>query len=256
MGIGRLVRRVVSSALDRLGYELQRKPVADASVGFNRRYLVRICQPETVIDVGVGYGTYPLYEAFPRAKIILVEPLRDYAAAMEKISRTYDCDIVYKAAGDKAGMQEIQVYANDLQKSSLTNRTALTSSGDEMQVRVIEVVTLDSIFAGAGWRQPILLKVDAEGHELKALQGAEALLAVTEVVIAEVSIAKRFEGSYEFEDMIAFMREHGFAVYSILKVTHVKGEIRPRFADVVFSRVGRAPPPASSGSSSGGQAAT
>lgn len=236
-GIGRLIKRFVRSGLDIFGYELHRKHITDASVGFNRSYLARICQPKTVIDVGVGYGTHPLYEAFPEAKIILVEPLRDYARAIEKISRKYDCDIFYVAAGDEPGVQEMNIDVDDLQKSSLTDRTALTHSGDQMEVRTIEVATLDSIFEQSpGWEQPILLKVDTEGYELKALQGADALLEVTEVVIAEVSIAKRFEGSYKFEDFIAFMQGRGFEVYAILKVIHAKGEIRPRFADVVFRR--------------------
>jgi len=55
-------------------------------------------------------------------------------------------------------------------------------------------------------------------------------------VIIEVSIAKRFDEGYEFEDIISFMKESGFFLFSFLKLTHRMGELRPRFADIVFKQ--------------------
>jgi hypothetical protein len=81
-----------------------------------------------------------------------------------------------------------------------------------------------------------VLKIDTEGHELKALQGARSLLQMTEFVIIEVSIAERFDEGYEFEDIILFMKENGFFLFSFLKFMHRMGELRPRFADVAFKR--------------------
>ena len=71
---------------------------------------------------------------------------------------------------------------------------------------------------------------------MKALQGSQALLRVTEIVIAEVSIAKRFEESYEFEDIVLFMKENGFYLLTFLNIVHRSGELRPRFADIVFKK--------------------
>lgn len=70
-----MIKRLARTILGKLGYEVHRKPGPDSFVGFNPSYLARICQPKTVFDVGIGYGTYPLYEAFPNAKFVLVEPL-------------------------------------------------------------------------------------------------------------------------------------------------------------------------------------
>jgi hypothetical protein len=58
-------------------------------------------------------------------------------------------------------------------------------------------------------------------------------------VLAEVSIAPRFEGGYRFEDMILFMRENGFELMSIVNVAQAPNEVQPRFADVAFRRVTR-----------------
>ena len=55
-------------------------------------------------------------------------------------------------------------------------------------------------------------------------------------MIAESSIARRFENGYEFKDIIALMDQHGFDVFSLLTIECLQGEVRQRFADVVFRR--------------------
>ena len=206
-------------------------------MGFHSSYLARICQPQTVFDVGIGYGTYALYEAFPNAKFILVEPLRHYEDAIEEIARKYDCDVFYKAVSDTDGFRRITVDTKDLEKISFATRTSLTRTGNRLEEQEVEVTTLDKILGKyPNLKRPILIKIDTEGHELKVLQGSTSLLQITDVVIAEVSIAKRFEDSYQFEDLVLFMKEHGFYLLSFLDITHAGGELRPRFADIVFKR--------------------
>lgn len=235
------MKRLARSILGRLGYDLRRKRGESSAPapGFHPSYLARLCQPRTVFDVGVGYGSHFLYRAFPDARFLLFEPLRDFEKAIQEIGEQYDCEVFFKAAGDREGQAEIVVDTQDLQRSSFAERTALSSLEHRMQKRTIEVTTLDRVFAeNPGLERPILLKLDTEGNELSALRGAKTLLEATDTVIAEVSIARRFEGSYEFEDVVLFMREAGFQLFGFLNVAHAPGELRPRFADVVFKRRG------------------
>ncbi len=231
------MKQLVKSLLSRFGYTIHKKRSADFLVGFQPTFLAKICQPQTVIDVGVGYGTVALYKAFPGAKFILVEPLIEYKSAIEKVMKNYDYVVYYKAVSDTSGRQEFIVDTKDFETSSLEVRTSLTTTGNFLEKRVVEVTTLDDIFSESlSIKRPILLKIDTEGHELKALQGANMLLQATDIVIAEVSIAKRFEDSYEFEELLLFMKEHGFYLLTSLNLTHLDGELRPRFADIVFNR--------------------
>lgn len=225
-----MVKRLIKTVLSRFGYEIREQHDV-------LPYLAQICKPKTVFDVGVGYGTYPLYEAFPDAKFVLVEPLRNYENAIKKIIDKYNCDVFYKAVSDIQGTREITIDTKDLEKSSFDDRTQLTRTGNQLEKREVEVTTLDAIFREyTDLKKPVLLKIDTEGHELKVLQGSRSLLKVTDTVIAEVSIAKRFEDSYEFEDLILFMKENEFSLLTFLDITHVRGELRPRFADIVFTR--------------------
>lgn len=83
-------------------------------------------------------------------------------------------------------------------------------------------------------RSPILLKVNAEGCGPEVLEG---LLPLTDIVIEEASVAKRFEDSCAFEDIILFMKENGFAVFDFLSVCRGEGKIGTNLIDVTFRKL-------------------
>ena len=74
------VKRAVRRSLEVGGFELRR--ISEPSVGrATRRGLLQHVKrlglaPATVIDVGVADGTRALYDTFPAAHLLLIEPLR------------------------------------------------------------------------------------------------------------------------------------------------------------------------------------
>lgn len=238
MRIKSFVRRV----LNRLGYDIVRWRLDVQPRGFNSAHLSTICRPQTVFDIGVGNGTYALYEAFPDAKFILVEPVREYEETINRIKAQYECRVYYKAVGSAEGQLELTVDLDDPEKSSLETRARLTAREHSLEKRIVEVTTLDAIMrANPDLKRPVLVKLDTEGHELEALRGGTELLRIADMVICEVSVAKRFEGGYGFEDIIGYMSSNGFRLADILSIAHATGEIEPRHMDVVFTRTDRTP---------------
>lgn len=228
-----MIKQLIEYILSKTPYTLTKA----GNIGFNSSYLSKISQPKTVFDIGVGYGTTPLYEAYPKAHFVLIEPLQYYQDPISKITKKYDCEVHFAAVGEKETQMEFNVDVENLQKSSFLHRTELTKANHTTLSETIKVTTLDRIFEiNPNFEKPILLKIDTEGHEMSALRGAESLLKVTDTVIAEVSIAKRFENSYEFEDIVIFMKQRGFYVYSFLTMSSSGKEQRQRFADIVFKR--------------------
>lgn len=213
------------------------------AVGFNPTYLARLCQPATVIDVGVGYGTWPLHKAYPTARFVLVEPLVEYRPHIARLERAYDCTVLYTAVGECEGALDINVDVGYPMKSSFSQRTTQDDVDGPLARRSVPVVTLDTLVGSLPeLRRPILLKIDTEGHELSVLRGATTLLPAVDTVIAEVSIAKRFEDGYEFEELIEFMRQSDFYVYSFLTMPFPRRIDRQRFTDVVFKNRRLVPP--------------
>ncbi len=235
-----MIKKLLKSALNKLGYDLRKVgkyPLVFDRGLFDTDYLSRLIQPRTLIDVGVGYGTRPLYEAFPNAELVLIEPLIEYKDAVAEILNNRNGRVFYKAVGNTKGILKINVDTENLELSSFADRTQMTKSGNSLERRDVEVTTLDAIFEECPpLRRPIVLKIDTEGNELSVLEGAKSAIQSVDCVIAEVSIAERFENGYESEALIEFMSENGFYLYSFLFIAHVIGEGRPRFADVVFMR--------------------
>jgi FkbM family methyltransferase len=186
----------------------------------------------TLIDVGVNRGTPDLYEAFPNAYLVLVEPVRERIPAMEAIIADRAGEYVTAAAGAKKGTATFNVETARIGLSSFHGR--LTTPVDESAIerRTVNIVTLDYLRRKHRLKGPFGIKIDTEGHELDVIRGSRKTLTKTAWVIAEVSIGKRFEGGYRADEMIGIMRSHGFAVADILKSTR-------GWADILFTPVSK-----------------
>src|SRR5579872_67047 len=64
--------------------------------------------PSTIIDVGVADGTLELHRNFPHARFLLVEPLEEFAPALDWLKARYSAHVALCASGNKNGTTEIQ----------------------------------------------------------------------------------------------------------------------------------------------------
>lgn len=174
-------------------------------------------RPKTVIDVGAGNGTAPLLNVFPEAHYLWIEPLQEFETQLAALRPKYKGDIIIAAAGQAPGKTEIAL-GNNLLNSSLK------SVGDSAtpQSREIDVVALDDFKDKIDLDADVLLKVDVQGGELDVLDGAREILPRMDAVILEVSFFRFFDGIPIFDEVVAYMKNHGFVVYDI-----VAGNTRP-----------------------------
>lgn len=227
------IRKRVKSALCRLCSYLRCNTEGPVHSDITR--LSKLGRIKTIVDVGVGDGTPMLYQAFPRANLVLVEPLVEYEERLKSICKSWrrDCRYFLTALGEEKGSKEMLVHTGNLEMSSFSERIPRKSNVK----RVVPVTTLDDLLRKYDFEAPFGLKVDTEGFELNVVRGAREFLEQTLFVTAEVSILKRFEESYSFEEFVQYMRKQGFSFYDILRV---KQEVPTgaRFANVVFRRRG------------------
>ena len=197
------------------------RPAVLKGAGFN---------PRTVVDVGVADGSPRLYEAFPDAYHVLIEPLKEHEPYLQSYLKTYRGEYFLTAVGATDGTAVIDVVPADPGKSSFLQRTELTATGNPVVKREVPLAKLDSLMRRHNLQAPFGLKIDTEGFEYQVIEGASDFLRKTEFVIAEVSIARRFHGSYRFSDFTELMDENGFFLWDILKLGG------KRFVDAVFRR--------------------
>jgi len=92
------------------------------------------------------------------------------------LQQVSNLELIQAAAGQNHGSQLL--YAPDATSAlaSLHQRGDSFSKGLEFMSRNVEVLTIDSVIADKGLEQVDFLKMDLEGHELFALNGATTAL--------------------------------------------------------------------------------
>ena len=207
-------KRAARRALLARGIEVSRRGGARRTMAAVLDNMKRLgLEPGTVIDVGVGYGTPELWEAFPRARLLLVEPIPDRfgGAAARVAAERPGAELVAAAAGAEAGRATIAVHRAP-EMSSLLGAWTGDRAGEP---REVPVVRLDDAVRERGLPPPYVLKVDVEGAELSVLDGADGVLDDTEVVLLEVRLFELLPGAAQLHDVVPYMKERGFVAYDV-----------------------------------------
>lgn len=224
------IKKIIKSTLFFLGYKIVGINKGGTVRGYNVDYLKKLCDPKTVIDIGVGYGTEGLYEAYEQAFFIMIEPLKEFRTHLEQKYQTVDKEIYSYAVGASDGQAKINVDLSNLQHSGVLNR--IYDKTDKIECRDIPIKKLDNLLNN-NLQQPVLLKIDTEGHELDVILGADLVLQKCEYVLVELSVTERFEGSYSFYEFIKAMNDRGFSLFDIMS-QHFIGDVGTKYIDAVF----------------------
>ena len=173
---------------------------------------------ETIIDVGVLYGTPWLYDSFPQASLVLVDPLPEVESVRLQYSDR-DVAAFQVAAGEEVGSARLQVVRKADGKiaghTGIVDRSRLTRKAVAAHVDV-PVMPLDDIVDSQTFHAPFGLKIDAEGYELPILKGAHKTLARTEFLILEISTKRRFDSDCRSSAIFALLGEAGFELFEVL----------------------------------------
>jgi FkbM family methyltransferase len=177
--------------------------------------------PTLIFDIGAADGTWTGATApiFPGARFVTVEPR---ATAFEPTVRA------------AVGAQEGTATLTDWN----TGSTLLaTESGGGAKYEV-PVTTLDRLATQFG--MPDLVKLDVEGFELRALEGASSLLGRTELFVIEIALY-RFTGRPMIHEVVPFMADRGYFVYDIAGFIRRPFDGAVGMMDCCFARTLRGP---------------
>ena len=200
--------------------------------------LAEVGKVNTVIDVGVAYGTPELYKTFSDCNLVLIDPLiSENIESLKKMTEHIDnVFFVNKGVSDQCGKATISMNKSALGRSTFNSRSELTQKINDNTVDVeVEIDSLDRIIAELGVPGPYGLKIDTEGHEIKVLSGAKAILQKSIFVATEVSVANRFVDGYGFHDLIAKLHENGYKLYDILDMSRTN-KLGVKYVDMAFKR--------------------
>ena len=96
-----------------------------------------------------------------------------------------------------------------------SNSGLVSSQNVDPATIAVPCSTLDQLLSERAAFHPNLLKLDLQGHEIRALDGAGAGLLRFEVIILEISILRIGEVPI-FHEVDAYMEENGYRLYDLL----------------------------------------
>jgi FkbM family methyltransferase len=179
-------------------------------------------RPRGVLDVGAHRGdwTREALALFPDAAAVMIEPQEEMRPYLERVVRDFPrAEFVLAGAGAEAGELPMELDY-DFDGSSFNTQPDAQKLAAGTQ-RMLPIVTLDSVMATRPSFAPELVKMDVQGFELKALEGAKRLFGVAELFILETHlfqapgasnpvtreiVAFMFNAGYEFYDVTDFLR--------------------------------------------------
>jgi FkbM family methyltransferase len=214
------MKRLVQSVLSRFGYRLSRieNPAAQA-YGLHCFFSMlkrRGFSPKHVIDVGANRGawTRAAIRYFPDAYYSLVEP-QDHLKAniQDLIDRGCKIQWITAGAADKAGSLPFAISRRDDSSSFVMTGGQGQSPG--RQPPLMRVTTLNEIAASSSAPPPEMVKIDAEGFDLKVLAGGSELLGKTDIFLAEAMIC-----APDYENTLAqVIQRMAAAGYRLIDIT-------------------------------------
>lgn len=172
--------------------------------------------PRTVIDVGVADGTIELHRSFPDAKFLLVEPLREFASAIDWLATRYDVHAEFCAAGAHDGVTTI-LYRPTLDHMHGATTAPIQDPAERALnvTREVPMRRLDTLVRDLNLPSPMLLKIDAQGTELEIVDGAEGILHLIDVIILETTFFSFNRKQPLVDETFTFMLSRGFYPYDI-----------------------------------------
>jgi FkbM family methyltransferase len=185
-------------------------------------FLIRFAPlSDVLIDIGCNRGVFSdHFDAIsPGKPMYLVEPIPALARDLRhKYAGRSLVKVVENAVSNSGGSADFFVTANDGQSSSLLKlgKRHLKASPEAVEVESISVKVnkIDEIFKDENF-SCAFLKIDVQGHELTAFQGASKVLEKTLAIHIEVSTQSLYNGDAIGHEVWSFLESKGFQLYGI-----------------------------------------
>jgi FkbM family methyltransferase len=175
--------------------------------------------PSCIYDIGASNGSWSwsMKEVFPDATYHLFEPLAEihppYAKGLAHVQQAgLRARVHATAVGASSGSTTFGVDKDVVGSSTLVHRTS------EVFPRIITVpqTSIDEIVSREGLPVPQLIKIDIQGSELAALQGATETLRHVEILLLETWFVRGYGPETPlFMEIANWLAKHQFFLLDI-----------------------------------------
>jgi FkbM family methyltransferase len=236
------MKRIIHLVLAKLGYRIVRiEDDSTPSEGL-RPFFVLLKRlgfaPKHILDIGAnhGYWTRDAIKFFPDARYTLVEPQDNLKTCIQDlIDAGYKIQWINAGASDRAGILRFTIANRDSGSTFALTEEEARAAG--LQQITVPVTTINEIAASAGGNLPELVKIDAEGLDLKVLAGASDVLGKTDIFLVEALVCAR---GYEntAAEVVRFMAGAGYRLMDITDLNRSPKHGVLWLCELAFLRIG------------------
>lgn len=182
-------------------------------------YLALLERGDTIVEAGANFGYFTRVfsrVAGPGGQVHAFEPVPPTHATLKANCKGAclppNLTITQKGLSNEAGQTEIYLPGNDSGQASLAKHgEGSWESPDRVQTFTIELTTLDEYARLKGLGQVDFFKLDIEGAEPLALQGAEKVITGSQPLIhLEVNAAWLKDFDWSLSALADLMRGYGY----------------------------------------------
>jgi FkbM family methyltransferase len=178
--------------------------------------------PKHIVDVGANHGAWTrrALNYFPEAYYTLIEPQDYLKKHVQDLLARGDGKIRWIGAGasDSSGVLPFSILSHRDDSGSFTYASE-AAAAHGMQQMEVPVVTLNEIVRTSSAPFPEMVKIDAEGFDLKVIAGASELIGRTDIFFLETAIwPQGFQNT--LAKTIATMSQAGYHVIDITDLNY------------------------------------
>jgi FkbM family methyltransferase len=221
----RKIKSIIKQSIRKLGFDLVKTNRHETKMPFLKNRLTNLIklgfESSIIVDGGahIGNWTKTVSKFFPNSKFILIEPNPlVYSKIKKNLPNNLEYTVMDKALGAEKGYLELNLWEgidSDLTGSSLCEHVR----GEATKKIKCEIIQLDSIIDI--YRQvPNLVKLDLQGYEINALQGAKEALKKSEIMIIEFGCLDAYVGRTSINDLIKMMYDNSYCLYDIIDIDY------------------------------------
>ena len=219
-----MMRNILNSLIENVNsiLEMALKVRVVRTVGsFNeaRRTLLERCGIDAVVDGGANHGQWALrfLRDQPDARMLSFEPTSSaYSLLVHNSSRFPNWQTFNFALGKDEKNGEMLLASNGSQSSSLLEPVEHLKNFPTVSFTDREIVSvrrLDEVDA-LNDSTKIYLKLDVQGFEWEAIQGAIGLIEKIEVIEIETTLVPQYDGELAHHEIVPKLMDLGYVPFS------------------------------------------
>lgn len=244
-GVAHKALKRIQTALRHIGVDLGRYDRTDGESDpfVAQRSLMNGNESPLIFDVGANIGQTALayLSTFRSPRIHCFEPATAVQPALDEIrARNPNVTVHRLAVSDGEGKANLHLLGGETSGwNSLLEGNPDSFAPKSIGTIVVDTTTIDVFCREREIREIDILKLDIQGAELKALRGAETMLAEGRVgiIYAEADFSNLYENQSMYHDLASFLYPLGYRTFGLYNLYYpeVNGYALEH-ADVIFYR--------------------